>query len=107
MWQLPDSAVSADQSRSVSAWSFVRTLIEAAGDLAFVGPNCLGLLNYARKALLWPFDHGRLEFRIEHGTGHAWSGVHPSGSHTDPLGVSASAEMVRFFAGHRLDGPVP
>lgn len=21
---------------------------------------------------LWPFDHGRLEFRIEHGTGQAW-----------------------------------
>lgn len=33
-------------------------LIAAAGDTAFIGPNCLGVLNYARKALLWPFDHG-------------------------------------------------
>jgi len=35
-----------------------RALVAAAGDLAFVGPNCLGMLNYARRALLWPFDHG-------------------------------------------------
>jgi len=33
-------------------------LIAAAGQTAFIGPNCLGVLNYARKALLWPFDHG-------------------------------------------------
>ncbi|MDA0219169.1 MAG: acetate--CoA ligase family protein [Proteobacteria bacterium] len=33
-------------------------LIAAAGETAFIGPNCLGVLNYARKALLWPFDHG-------------------------------------------------
>lgn len=35
-----------------------RELVAAAGDLAFVGPNCLGMLNYVRRALLWPFDHG-------------------------------------------------
>ncbi len=33
-------------------------LIQAAGDLAFVGPNCLGVLNYVANAHLWPFDHG-------------------------------------------------
>jgi len=33
-------------------------LIAAAGQTAFIGPNCLGVLNYARRALLWPFDHG-------------------------------------------------
>lgn len=35
-----------------------RRLIAAAGDTAFIGPNCLGVINYARRALLWPFDHG-------------------------------------------------
>lgn len=35
-----------------------QALIEAAGDMAFVGPNCSGILNYVNEAALWPFDHG-------------------------------------------------
>ncbi|MEM1201403.1 MAG: CoA-binding protein, partial [Pseudomonadota bacterium] len=30
-------------------------LIEAAGDMALVGPNCYGLINYLDKVALWPF----------------------------------------------------
>ena len=33
-------------------------LIEAAGDMPFLGPNCYGLINYADGALLWPDQHG-------------------------------------------------
>ena len=33
-------------------------LIEAAGDMALVGPNCYGLINYLGKVALWPFAHG-------------------------------------------------
>ena len=40
-------------------------LVEAAGDLAVVGPNCYGLLNYMDGATLWPDVHGGT--RTDHG----------------------------------------
>ena len=33
-------------------------LINAAGDLALIGPNCYGLINYVDRVALWPFAHG-------------------------------------------------
>ncbi|MGN6143248.1 MAG: CoA-binding protein, partial [Mesorhizobium sp.] len=33
-------------------------LIEAAGAMPIIGPNCYGLINYADGALLWPDQHG-------------------------------------------------
>lgn len=40
-------------------------LIEAAGDMPIIGPNCYGLVNYLDGALLWPDLHGGK--RVERG----------------------------------------
>ncbi len=40
-------------------------LLRAAGDMALLGPNCYGLLDYLHGAALWPVAHGGQ--RVEHG----------------------------------------
>ena len=35
-----------------------RRLIEATDDMALIGPNCYGMINYLDLAALWPFAHG-------------------------------------------------
>jgi acetyl-CoA synthetase len=40
-------------------------LVQAAGEMALVGPNCYGILNYLDGAALWPDQHGGQ--RVERG----------------------------------------
>ena len=37
---------------------FEEALVSASGDIALVGPNCYGIINYIDKVALWPFPHG-------------------------------------------------
>ncbi len=40
-------------------------LLEAAGDMTIIGPNCYGFVNYLDGALLWPDQHGGV--RVDNG----------------------------------------
>lgn len=53
--------------------------------------------SFTRTSVLSDEGHPAMEYWNVDGLGHAWSGGHPSGSHTDAQGPDASAEMVRFF----------
>ena len=49
----------------------------------------------------------RVEQWTLHGAGHAWSGGAAGGSHTNPRGVSATKEMLRFFLEHPKAAGLP
>jgi len=38
-----------------------RQLLQAAGDMTLIGPNCYGFVNYLDGALLWPDQHGGVQ----------------------------------------------
>lgn len=44
--------------RESGAEDLNQRLIAAAGDLAILGPNCYGVLNYLDRVALWPDQHG-------------------------------------------------
>ena len=44
--------------RSGGGVDLQRRMVEAAGDLALVGPDCYGVLNHGDVVSLWPDIHG-------------------------------------------------
>ncbi|MGE5331120.1 MAG: alpha/beta hydrolase family esterase [Nitrospirota bacterium] len=77
--------------RSPGGKSYTRTVYYGAADSA--GPSVPP-----------PGKTAVAEHWVLHGAGHAWAGGHAGGSHTDPGGVNATQEMLRFFLAHPQQG---
>ncbi|MDO4682047.1 MAG: PHB depolymerase family esterase [Lautropia sp.] len=60
-----------------------------------------GTRKVSRQLYRTPDGHTAGELWLIEGAGHAWSGGSSAGTHTDPQGPDASAEMWRFFQQHR------
>ncbi|HEY1217176.1 MAG TPA: hypothetical protein VGE93_26410, partial [Bryobacteraceae bacterium] len=56
-----------------------------------------GGLAYTRKVFHDRDGESNGEQWVVHGLGHAWSGGHPDGTHTDMRGPAASRAIARFF----------
>jgi poly(hydroxyalkanoate) depolymerase family esterase len=86
----------------VNADDLVEQGLRATGAPAEGATTTLGQVpgGHAYTRTVYPGADGRplVERWIVHGAGHAWSGGHPEGSHTDSHGPDASAEILRFFA---------
>ena len=52
------SGFSESESEGTGGADLQQRLIEAAGDMPILGPNCYGLLNYLDNVTLWPDQHG-------------------------------------------------
>jgi poly(hydroxyalkanoate) depolymerase family esterase len=92
----------------MSAFSAMRRAVPADGQMHQKGPPAIVFHGDADATV--HISNGEAiaarrsvaEFRRLAGAGHAWSGGDRSGSYTDPAGIDASREMLRFFLEHSL-----
>src|SRR3954469_9560838 len=98
---VPTIVFHGDQDQTVSAVNGEQVVAQAKAGANLRTTVILGQseggVRYARSVQADEAGHPVLEHWVLQGAGHAWSGVSPTGSYTDPRGPDASREMLRFF----------
>jgi poly(hydroxyalkanoate) depolymerase family esterase len=98
-----DPVVSVINARQViEQWSEANRLAAGDGPAPLSGREVDGTAGGRRyRRTILPGHHGAtLELLLIPELGHAWSGGDVGGTYTDPLGLDASREIVRFFLEH-------
>lgn len=108
---MPTIVFHGDRDRTVSPVNGDQAIAQARPDgdvnIATVEGRSEGGMAYTRSVLTESGGSWSSEQWVLHGGGHAWSGGHPAGSHTDPTGPDASRKMLRFFLSKAKDhGPL-
>ncbi len=104
---VPTIVFHGDHDATVNAINGDQVVAQARGDAAYSIDTVEGQgprgTTYTKTVETDRRGRAMLEQWVLHGSGHAWSGGSAKGSFTDPEGVDASREMLRFFRGHALE----
>ncbi|WP_077002622.1 PHB depolymerase family esterase [Variovorax sp. KK3] len=98
-----DADATVHVSNGAAIFEAARTNAEAAGakpSARVAEGRSSGGQRYTRTVYTNAAGRSAAEYWQLHGAGHAWSGGSARGSYTDPSGIDASAEMMRFFLAH-------
>lgn len=96
-----DTTVNVRNGELVTAAAVARRLSDTEPRILETQGTSVGDRPFTRRIYADARGRVAVEQWLLHGAGHAWSGGDASGSFTDPTGPDASAEMLRFFLGHR------
>jgi poly(3-hydroxybutyrate) depolymerase len=92
-----DSTVATANSSAIAADAARTAALETSIQSSSASGRTVSGAEYTRTSYVDANGKSMIELWILHGAGHAWAGGSAKGSFTEPAGVDASTEMVRFF----------
>jgi poly(hydroxyalkanoate) depolymerase family esterase len=92
-----DSTVATANSSAIAADAARIAALETPIQSSSASGRTVSGAEYTRTSYVDANGKSMIELWILHGAGHAWAGGRAKGSFTEPAGVDASTEMVRFF----------
>ncbi len=96
---VPTIVLHGDHDRTVHPDNGAALIAAVVGDATHAQRTEEGA-SYTRTEHLDADGRTRAEHWVLHGAGHAWAGGDAQGSYTDPGGIDATANILRFFGEH-------